>query len=256
MVSRMKFQEFKKLYIARNMDNNKIQTIFKLRRYIYYSRDIQKGYPTIRLHESSSILFLSLDDAESKIKELAVADNRNPRMEVCAYTIVEVPVGYPFDDGECLSHRIYSNDGTLYGDQSYPITKQEHRSVIDYIGRRVNFAGREETEIKHAVGDIVEIFGHQENLFHRENYAELAIVTKVPPTKHQIFRKEAKMGDDYEVILLRDPSEKVLCPSISVLTPRFSIDAELDAKAYTIICDNHLNDVYDSEHVEQENEES
>lgn len=230
------------------MNNKKtIQTIFKLRRYVYYHRDIQKGYPTIRLHESSSIMYASLDEAENKIKELVTSKGENDeRRCVCAYTIVEIPIGFPFDDGESLSQRIYADDGSLWGFQPYVITKGEHCSVVDVLDRPI-FCGRSEEEIKFSVGDIVEIFGHKENIFHRENYVELAVITKVPPTKHQICRKEAKMRDDYEVILLRDASEKVLCPSISVLRSRFQIKEELKAEASAIICNNYLNDTHNSE---------
>ena len=177
-------------------------------------------------------------------------DNKPSYYGTYAYVITEIPLRIDTNldyYGISLSERVYSPDGTLWGERDYcniiPTDCLSHE--FNYWGRLCLFMGRKPEEIKFKPGDIVEVLGYRGNFYWSSNRVDLAIVVKCPPTDSELSEKLQQYRathsgfdvcdhalsiefdsreDEYEVLSLacegidHSPTIATLSPSIPVST--------------------------------------
>ena len=165
------------------MAEPKIDRIFKVIHYRYWFPDIRKlRYPSFKVNSHEEIYFRTIEEVEMYIHNQAFAS------DIYAYVVIEIPIGLEVNISaleQNLSIRIYTADGTLWGENRYAHFFPKRGLDPDgynYWGRRNIFMGRNPEEIHFKPGDIVEILGHTGNWYWDHDKVELAIVTKSPPT--------------------------------------------------------------------------
>lgn len=199
-------------------------SIYKLTRYVYFSKEKLRKYPTLRLHEDPSYHYLSLAEAEKRmLDDVEVENSCVVRHKIVyAYVIIEIPIDMPYLEGECMSQRVYSSNGTLWGEQPYSLPLHRCGTIMRMKDCQHNFNGRSADELKFKVGDIVEVFCYRENQFWSGVTAELAIITKLPPTQEDIANG-ASISDEYEIIAASNPGVTDYSPVVATFPPSLPV---------------------------------
>lgn len=208
--------------------NNNTMSIYKLTRYVYFSKEKLRKYPTLRLHEDPSYHYLSLVEAEKRMRDDVESESscRIHHKTVYAYVIIEIPIDMPHIEGECMSQRIYSPDGTLWGEQPYSLPLHRCGTIIRMKDCQHNFNGRSVDELKFKVGDVVEVFCYRENQYWSGIAAELAIITKLPSTQEEIANGES-ISDEYEIIAASNPGVIDYSPVIATFPTSLPVSQHL-----------------------------
>ena len=233
-------------------------SIFRVTTYEYqYHLPKRIHYPSFRLRTANTAFLLTLKEAEEWVAHKGsfyrrINEDNKPSSYygTYAYVITEIPLKIDTNldfFGLSLSERVYGPDGTLWGKRDYcniiPENCLSHE--FNYWGRLCQFKGRKPEEIKFKPGDIVEVFGYPGNDYWSNNWVDLAIVVKCPPTvsemseklqqyrathsgfdlcDHALCYEFGSRQDEYEVLPLayggidHSPTIATLSPSIPVST--------------------------------------
>ena len=120
----------------------------------YLISDLEdERYPKFDIFINENILFHTLDEAESKIAELAMQEELME--ERACFFVYEVPIGYNCYPAQGQKIRSYTADGAL--------NSQSMVSALeDCNGNMEIFPGRDETKYRFSIGDKVAVFwgGH------------------------------------------------------------------------------------------------
>lgn len=109
----------------------------------------EERYPKFDIFINENILFHTLEEAESKIAELAMREEL--KEERACFYVYEVPVGYNCYPAQGQKIRSYTADGEL--------NSQSMVSAIeDCNGNLEIFPGRDEAKYRFSIGDKVAVF--------------------------------------------------------------------------------------------------
>lgn len=109
----------------------------------------EKRYPKFDIFINENILFHTLEEAESKIAELAMREEL--KEERACFYVYEVPVGYNCYPAQGQKIRSYTADGEL---NSQSMVSE----LEDYNGNLEIFPGRDAAKWRFSIGDKVAVF--------------------------------------------------------------------------------------------------
>ena len=198
-------------------------TVFQLLE-VRYSHP--RRYPHFKVYTVQLSLFRSLSTAEDYLG--TYVQNPVNREDVYAFYIREVPLDVPAPGYECVSERVYGQDGKM-------IDYRDFSSVGECCGV---FLGRTPERMRFKVGDIVEILGMDE--------VRLAFVAGLPLSKDDVQNSLAKQGngriipwdetdDTYTVYPYPFDSFHQHTDALRVFSPHFRIPESLRLKIVNAI---------------------
>ena len=178
-------------------------SIFRVTTYEYqYYLPKKIHYPSFRLRTANTAFLPTLKEAEEWVvhkgsfyRSINKDNKPSSYYGTYAYVITEIPLRVDANldyYGISLSERVYSPDGTLWGERDYCNIIPDNcfsPEEYNYWGRLCLFEGRKPEEIKFKPGDIVEVLGYPGNFYWSSNKVDLAIVVKCPPTDSELSEK-------------------------------------------------------------------
>lgn len=185
-----------------------IESIFKV--IPYENRSYSKRYMRyhwVRVSGSNALYFKNLEETEEYIHEEAQFYEKCQFNSIYAYVVLEIPLRTEVNimvSDEYMTMRIYLQDGTLWGKNTYSnFIPHSCASQFTMFWRAKNaFWGREPGEIRFKPGDIVEILGCHGNDYWGNESVDLAIVVGTPETvEHVAERKKEYLAthDGFDV---------------------------------------------------------
>lgn len=155
----MTLQDFRKL--AERHPNLEGNWIYRLTRTIMCNPE-ENGIPKFDVYEDLPICFLSFQEAENRIKDMASNGECEERDQTYCFHVTQYPLGCP---AECGAQWLYDHEGNLI---DYIITSWTGDALS------TTFFGRPENRHRFKCGDIVEVMNGDE--------VKLALLLENPPS--------------------------------------------------------------------------
>lgn len=152
---------------------------------ICYCNKSRARYPRFRVYRQTIGYFHSLRDAEGRLMECVAAEQAKLPNELLhdyyGFEIHELPFGATLSGGTQRT-RTYLHDGSLWHES-------RASSIEDTEGVLEPFMGREDSECRFKVGDLVEVL--------RGDMVTLEVVYALPPTPARVEEIQHKTANAY-----------------------------------------------------------